>query len=78
MTKTSNELSIIINQFNQSLQKISENTKDFSEFNYHLQTNIDGMNVGFADLTEDLASHKNSIKEINKRIDTLPFSRKKE
>ncbi|SES99732.1 hypothetical protein SAMN05660297_01141 [Natronincola peptidivorans] len=78
MTKTSNELSISINQFDQSLQKFSENTRDFSEFNYHLRTNVDRMNVGFADLTEDLASHKKSIKEINERIDTLTFSRKKE
>lgn len=78
MTKTSNELSASIDQFDHSLKTFNENTRDFSEFNYHLRTNIDRMNVGFADLTENLNSHRNSIKEINERIDTLTFSRKKE
>ena len=78
MTKTSNDLSESINQFDQSLQKFNENTRDFSEFNYHLRTNIDRMNVGFADLTENLNSHKSSIKELHERIDDLTFSRRKE
>ncbi|MFZ5967236.1 MAG: hypothetical protein ACOYVK_08675 [Bacillota bacterium] len=78
MTKTSHELSRSIEQFDQSLQKFNENTRDFSEFNYHLRTNIDRMNVGFADLTENLNKHSGSIKELNERIDALTFSRKKE
>ncbi|AOT69672.1 MotA/TolQ/ExbB proton channel family protein [Geosporobacter ferrireducens] len=78
MTTTSNQLSKSIEQFDQSVQKFNENTRDFSEFNHHLRTNIDRMNVGFADLTESLNHHKASIREINERIDALTFSRKKE
>lgn len=78
MTTTSNQLSKSIEQFDQSVLKFNENTRDFSEFNHHLRTNIDRMNVGFADLTENLNHHKSSIKEMNERIDTLTFSRKKE
>ncbi|MDW7671363.1 MAG: MotA/TolQ/ExbB proton channel family protein [Bacillota bacterium] len=40
--------------FDRSLANFRENTRDFSEFNHHLRTNIDRMNVGFADLTETL------------------------
>ena len=78
MTTTANELSKSIEQFDQSVQKFNENTRDFSEFNHHLRTNIDRMNVGFADLTENLNHHKTSIGELNEKIETLTFSRKKE
>ncbi len=40
--------------FDRSLNNFRENTRDFAEFNHHLRTNIDRMNVGFADLTEAL------------------------
>lgn len=40
--------------FDRSLTNFRENTRDFAEFNHHLRTNIDRMNVGFADLTEAL------------------------
>ncbi|SMP37835.1 MotA/TolQ/ExbB proton channel family protein [Anoxynatronum buryatiense] len=40
--------------FDRSLSNFRENTRDFSEFNHHLRTNIDRMNVGFADLTDTL------------------------
>jgi len=40
--------------FDRSLTNFRENTRDFAEFNHHLRTNIDRMNVGFADLTETL------------------------
>lgn len=40
--------------FDRSLNNFRENTRDFAEFNHHLRTNIDRMNVGFADLTETL------------------------
>ncbi|MEW9121901.1 MAG: MotA/TolQ/ExbB proton channel family protein [Thermotaleaceae bacterium] len=78
MAKTANDLSKSIEEFDQSLQKFNENTRDFSEFNYHLRSNIDRMNVGFADLTENLNKHKDNIKGLNERIDGLTFRRQKE
>lgn len=78
MTTTSTSLSKSIAQFEKSLQTFNENTRDFSEFNHHLRTNIDRMNVGFADLTEDIKKHNSNIKKLNERIDSLTFSRQKE
>lgn len=43
-----------VDKFDKSLEKFSENTRDFSEFNYQLRTNIERMNVTFADFTDDL------------------------
>lgn len=43
--------------FNESLNTFAENTKDFSQFNHELRTNIQRMNVTFGDFT-------NEIKEI--------------
>jgi methyl-accepting chemotaxis protein len=78
MTTTSTELSASIDKFDKSLQKFNENTRDFSEFNHHLRSNVDRMNVGFADLTENINEHKDSIKKLNERINSLTFSRKNE
>lgn len=50
----SDQLLKSIGLFDRSLTNFRENTRDFSEFNHHLRTNIDRMNVGFADLTETL------------------------
>ncbi|RQD70094.1 MAG: hypothetical protein D5S00_04910 [Tindallia sp. MSAO_Bac2] len=58
----SDQLLKSIAQFDQSIDKFRENTRDFSEFNHHLRSNIDRMNVGFADLTE-------VINQTNKKLD---------
>ncbi|SFI16934.1 hypothetical protein SAMN05192551_107132 [Tindallia magadiensis] len=58
----SDQLLKSISQFDQSIDKFRENTRDFSEFNHHLRSNIDRMNVGFADLTE-------VIKSTNKKLE---------
>ena len=50
----SDQLLKSIAQFDRSLNNFRDNTRDFAEFNHHLRTNIDRMNVGFADLTEAL------------------------
>ncbi|WP_165916320.1 MotA/TolQ/ExbB proton channel family protein [Marinisporobacter balticus] len=47
--------------FDQSLKDFKENTRDFSEFNYQLRTNIERMNVGFADLTNDLKTYSKDL-----------------
>ena len=50
----SDQLLKSIAMFDRSLTNFRDNTRDFGEFNHHLRTNIDRMNVGFADLTESL------------------------
>lgn len=47
--------------FDQSLKGFKENTRDFAEFNYQLRTNIERMNVGFADLTDDLKIYSKEL-----------------
>lgn len=58
----SDQLLKSITQFDHSIDKFRENTRDFSEFNHHLRSNIDRMNVGFSDLTE-------SLKATNRKLD---------
>lgn len=50
-----------VEKFDKSLSVFAENTRDFSEFNHHLKTNIQRMNVSFNDFTDEL---KNNTKEI--------------
>lgn len=50
-------------KFDNSIEKFVENTRDFSEFNYNLRTNIERMNVTFADFTEDMKVNMKRMKE---------------
>ncbi|MCT4564700.1 MAG: MotA/TolQ/ExbB proton channel family protein [Maledivibacter sp.] len=50
-----------VEKFDNSLNVFAENTRDFSEFNHHLKTNIQRMNVSFNDFSEEL---KHNTKEI--------------
>lgn len=56
------QLSDGIQKFDNSLVNFSENTRDFSEFNYQLRTNIDRLNIAFADFTEVLKEQKEVAK----------------
>ncbi|MTI66963.1 MAG: hypothetical protein FH753_10230 [Firmicutes bacterium] len=62
-----------IKDFDSSLETFSENTRDFSEFNHHLKTNIERMNVAFSDFTDDIKENKESetYKEIAIALDKL-------
>lgn len=71
-------LSNSVDKFDKSLQIFSENTRDFSEFNHHLKTNIQRMNVAFDDLTEDIKKNTQDlskgyrvIEDLSKSIDNL-------
>lgn len=50
-----------VEKFDNSLQTFAENTRDFSEFNHHLRTNIQRMNVSFNDFTEDLKQNTQEV-----------------
>jgi methyl-accepting chemotaxis protein len=50
----SNKLYESINSFDNSITTFVNNTRDFSEFNHQLRTNIERMSLTFDDFTEDL------------------------
>ncbi|HYE83345.1 MAG TPA: hypothetical protein VEG39_14410 [Clostridia bacterium] len=52
--KASNCLEETIRKFEDALALFSNNTRDFSEFNYNLKGNIERMDVGFLNLRESL------------------------
>ncbi len=62
-----------VERFDNSLQTFAENTRDFSEFNHHLKTNIQRMNVSFNDFTEDLKQNTQEI-AVGLQIESLAKS----
>jgi biopolymer transport protein ExbB/TolQ len=62
-----------VDRFDKSLNVFAENTRDFSEFNHHLKTNIQRMNVSFNDFTEELKENTKEI-AIGLQIDNLSKS----
>ncbi|WHH58527.1 MotA/TolQ/ExbB proton channel family protein [Petroclostridium sp. X23] len=54
MESTSLAILKTVQQFDKSISTFVENTRDFSQFNYELRTNIERMNVTFADFTSDM------------------------
>lgn len=64
-----------INKFDETLDNFSKNTRDFSEFNYNLRSNIERMDVSFVNLRESLSdatkiieSNQRSINEFSNAI----------
>ncbi len=47
-----------MDRFEGSLNTFADNTRDFSEFNHHLRSNIQRMSLTFEDFTEDLKSDR--------------------
>jgi hypothetical protein len=70
MVFASEALSGSIDKFDVSLKTFSENTRDFSEFNHHLRTNIERMSVSFDDLTENIKTETKVIKANNNDLTT--------
>ncbi len=58
MKDTADTIERSLGQFDNSIKTFSDNTRDFSEFNHHLKTNIQRMSVAFEDLTEGLKDTK--------------------
>lgn len=52
MQDASDALLNSVKAFEKALDRFSDNTRDFTEFNHHLRTNIDRMNVSFSDMSE--------------------------
>lgn len=68
LTKTTTELQTsskalmqAISMFAASLETFSDNTRDLTEFNHHLKTNIERMNVSFADFTDTLKESTDNV-----------------
>lgn len=51
--------------FDKTVDKFNENTRDFAEFNHHLRTNIERMNVSLSDFTDDLKYNIKNIPDSN-------------
>lgn len=62
MENTASGLLHVIQRFENAIDKFNDNTKDFSQFNHELRTNIQRMNVTMSDFTSDLKK----ITEIDK------------
>lgn len=61
MANTAESLNGSIVKFDESIQTFAENTRDFSEFNHDLRSNIQRMNVAFDDFSSQM---KSSTKEL--------------
>ncbi|EOD01895.1 MotA/TolQ/ExbB proton channel family protein [Caldisalinibacter kiritimatiensis] len=59
----------VIQIFEKSVNTFNENTRDFSEFNHELRTNIQRMNIGFSDFTREI---KDTVQKISDSVDKLP------
>ncbi|ABR46713.1 conserved hypothetical protein [Alkaliphilus metalliredigens QYMF] len=57
--------------FNHSIETFSENTRDFSEFNHNLRTNIERMDVAFADLVQDLKENGKDLSKNQEAVESL-------
>lgn len=63
-----------VEAFERSLKTFSENTRDFAEFNHNLRTNIERMDVSFADLVQDLRVSMKDYSKTTESIKTLSQS----
>lgn len=61
LIQTADSFKDSMEHFDNSLNKFAENIRDFSEFNYHLKTNIQRMNVSFDDLTTGLKENNTEL-----------------
>lgn len=68
LLQTADSFQHSMDRFDESLNKFADNIRDFSEFNHHLKTNIQRMNVGFADLTSGLKENQEEIKAFTKEM----------
>lgn len=62
MANTAESLNGSIDKFDSSIKTFAENTRDFSEFNHELRTNIQRMNVSFDDFSNQMKSSTKELK----------------
>lgn len=66
--KSSDALYAAVDKFEKSLSDFSDNTRDFSEFNYHLKNNIQRMSLSFSDFSDDM---KKSTEDLKSTVETF-------
>lgn len=66
MQLLSDKLEVSMDRFQNSLETFADNTRDFSEFNHDLRSNIQRMSIQFDDLSTDLHLAKRELKEVKK------------
>ncbi len=62
MANTAESLNGSIAKFDQSINTFADNTRDFSEFNHELRTNIQRMNVTFDDFSNQMKASTKELK----------------
>ncbi len=63
-----NSLNKTIRQFDDSLKLFSEGSRDLTEFNHDLRTNIQRMNVGFDDFTKEMSKNTEIIADSSNSV----------
>jgi len=58
------KLEVSMDRFQNSLGVFSDNTRDLSEFNHHLRSNVQRMSLQFEDLADQIDITKKEIKDI--------------
>lgn len=71
MVLTAESIKSSVVRFDHSLNQFSDNIRDFTEFNHHLRTNIQRLNVSFDDFTDEMNKNVEGMKQGEKKVDAL-------
>lgn len=71
MVLTAEALQNSVVKFDGALNRFSDNTRDFSEFNHHLKSNIQRLGVALDDFSEDVNSNVKIMSEGYSKVDIL-------
>lgn len=71
MVLTAEALQNSVVKFDGALNRFSDNTRDFSEFNHHLKSNIQRLSVSLDDFSDDVNSNVKIMSEGYKKVDDL-------
>ena len=71
MVLTAEALQNSVVKFDGALNRFSDNTRDFSEFNHHLKSNIQRLGVALDDFSEDVKSNVKVMSDGYSKVDVL-------
>ncbi len=71
MILTAEALQNSVVKFDGALNKFADNTRDFTEFNHHLKSNIQRLSVSFDNVNDEMESNVNVMKEGYEKVDNL-------
>lgn len=71
MVLTAEALQNSVVKFDGALNRFADNTRDFTEFNHHLKTNIQRLTIGFDDFHNEIRSNVDIMKEGYEKVEEL-------